>query len=289
ALYHGSCHRHYHYHYYYHKESAKELANIPDTTWQSGRLRRHARDNITHNAASRKSVFRPLLGPLRGNSYRVYIDGRCPNRTLPGIIPIGSELHMTLQSMPQIKHSARFNPWSLILELLDDPRLVFNEKRRNRLLNAVSQLGWINSQNVLAQRPLFTDHLLRNRCFVLDPRYMPENSSRNPAVVNAEPETKAGKETGSFAYLSPAQSISLHQIQWPTYIADKYNALASMSTNKKQRDSADWDRIWLCTNACMEELRTAYIKNRILFNSRMSIDEQLQRLIRASFDHAPGL
>ncbi|KAJ1797550.1 hypothetical protein LPJ75_007021, partial [Coemansia sp. RSA 2598] len=193
---------------------------------------------------------------------------------------------MAFQNTPQIKRAARFNPWSLVLELLDDPRLVFNEKRRNRLLNSVSQLGWINQQNVLAQRPLFAHHLLRNRCFEPDPEYL-SALLRRAATADAEGEAKA--DMGCFVQLSPAQSISLHQIQWPRYIADKYEALASISANRKQRDSAEWDRIWLCTNACMEELRTAYVKNRAVFNQRMGVEEQLQRLIRGSFDHAPGL
>ncbi|KAJ2235807.1 hypothetical protein H4R99_002932 [Coemansia sp. RSA 1722] len=198
------------------------------------------------------------------------------------MVPMDSEIYMAFQTIPRIQQTARFNPWSLILELLDDPRLLFNEKRRNRLLSAVSQLGWINTQNVLAQRPLFAYHLLKNRCFTLAPKY-------SSMQTNPETEVDTENERSQIAQLSPAQSITLHQIQWPHYIANKYEALASLSASKNRRDSAEWDRIWLCTNTCMEELRTAYIKNRVVFNLRTSVEEQLQRLIRGSFDHAPGL
>ncbi|KAJ2002846.1 hypothetical protein GGI04_003182 [Coemansia thaxteri] len=177
-----------------------------------------------------------------------------------------------------------FNPWTLLLELLDDPRLTYNAGSANKMLVAIGHLGWTSPGNLSQQRPLMARYLLRAGCFSVREQF----SSELPDGVI--PELEAAGLGG--ADLTSAQLMQLCQMQWPRFIAQKYehctpSALAS-DTNKHD-DHLMWRRRWLSANLAILGLRAAYIKRRVLFNSRMDKCAQSRYLIRYTIEHSPGL
>ncbi|KAJ2477859.1 hypothetical protein IWW47_006164 [Coemansia sp. RSA 2052] len=91
--------------------------------------------------------------------------------------------------------------------------------------------------------------------------------------------------------LTPAQLLQLCQIQWPRLIARKYERLlpSVIVTDKQHPSYLSWRRSWLATNLCILRLQAAYVKRRVLFNSRMDKGAQSRFLIRDSYEHSPGL
>ncbi|KAJ2487935.1 hypothetical protein IWW37_005054 [Coemansia sp. RSA 2050] len=192
-------------------------------------------------------------------------------------------MHAALTDMKPSRSGLAFNPWSLLLEVLDDPRLVYDARNARKVIVAIGHLGWITPENVLQQRPLLAQYLLRAGCFVPLKQY----SSDLPEGVLAKLDAaNLGGED-----LTPAQLMQLCQMQWPRLIAKEYERfLPSAIVNDKQHaDYLPWCRSWLSTNLSILRLRAACIKRRVLFNSRMDEGAQSRLLIRDSFEHSPGL
>ncbi|KAJ2489806.1 hypothetical protein GGI11_009240, partial [Coemansia sp. RSA 2049] len=114
--------------------------------------------------------------------------------------------------MPLSRQNVRFNPWSLFLELFDDPRIMLNTdndfvSRGRALLAAVVYLGQVTPANVLAQRPLFKHYALKSKIVVPYRQYGNENH-RDAMDRNVS--------------LTPSQLAALGQLQFPRFIANKY-------------------------------------------------------------------
>ncbi|KAJ2614713.1 hypothetical protein H4S08_001592 [Coemansia sp. RSA 1365] len=258
----------------------KELASVPEAAWKAGQRRRSGLPGESTNLDKQNNESAPEHrtcrneGPFRGNSQAVYCDHNSQSDgCLPHIVPPNSELHTAYITQPLSRSGIRFNPWSLVLEVLDDPRLLctLDSDNKRRLLLAIGRLGWVTPDNILAQRSLFVRHLLQTQCFARRP-----DSRQDCADYK----------------ISSAQLMSLSQMQWPRYIADKYERLVSVPSIEHLGHSellVKWCHAWLATSICMLELRAAYTKRRVLFNSRMDTRTQTKHLIRSAFEHAPGL
>ncbi|KAJ1723976.1 hypothetical protein LPJ53_001732 [Coemansia erecta] len=244
---------------------AKQVANIPRAAWRTG-------------SRSAADPLRSRVGPLYGNSHVVYASLERTPTAVPRMVPLGSELHLAFAEMPHSRRGLRFNPWSLLLELLDDTRLTFASARyRSKMLVAAGHLGWVTPANIVSQRPLIARYLLRSECLAVDRRYL---DKRLPASIM--PASIAAQEYDAVD-LSPAQLTTLCQVQWPQFIARKYSQRA------RQCASIDASRAWLCAHLSMIENTADYIKQRAVFGRRLGVAEQIKRLIRRSYEQAPGL
>ncbi|KAJ2076694.1 hypothetical protein H4R24_005557 [Coemansia sp. RSA 988] len=255
--------------------SYKELASVPEAAWKAGRRQRSGPLGVSINSDESATGHRTCRneGPFCGNSQAVYSDNNHSDGWLPNIVPPNSELRTAYITQPLSRSGIKFNPWSLVLEMLDDPRLVcvLDLESKRRLLLAIGRLGWVTPDNVLAQRSLFARHLLKTKCF-----------ARRPVTDQDCADYK----------VSSTQLMLLSQMQWPRYITDKYERLVSVPAIEQlgySESLVKWCRAWLATNICMLELRAAYTKRRVLFNSRMDARTQTKHLIRSSFEHSPGL
>ncbi|KAJ1899594.1 hypothetical protein LPJ66_002015 [Kickxella alabastrina] len=270
-------------------ENHKELANVPKVSWRSGQqeqpswLYRNDHDNDEQPPS-----YKLRVGPLYGNSHAMYSSTERSTKTIPRLIPFASNLYRAHMEMLHPRQGVAFNPWSLLLELLEDPRLLLNPRYNSKLLIAAGHLGWTTPQNVMAQRPLLAQYLLRSECLAVDAQYAKGLPDR--VLFSQESADKHAAVD-----LTPAQLTTLCQTQWPRFIAQKYHsAMIEPITEKLQRagnglTSDEWNRSWLCANISMLELQSAYVKQRTVFNRRMDARDQSQRLIRGSLEHAPGL
>ncbi|KAJ2451438.1 hypothetical protein GGF42_004259 [Coemansia sp. RSA 2424] len=267
--------------------SDKELAGIPEMSWRAGRKKKpqgHASPECQREGTPRGESAPPLhTGPLYGNSHAVYSSRARGAFDVPRFVPFGSEMHTALTDMELTRSGIPFNPWSLLLEMLDDPRLLYSSSNARRIIVAVGHLGWIGPGNMQQQRPLLARYLLRAGCFVPHKQY---SSALPEGVMSVLDATKRGGVD-----LTPAQLLQLCQIQWPRLIARKYERLLpSVIVADKQHPSyLSWCRSWLATNLCILRLQAAYVKRRVLFNSRMDKGAQSRFLIRNSYEHSPGL
>ncbi|KAJ2771521.1 hypothetical protein IWQ57_002176 [Coemansia nantahalensis] len=241
--------------------AGKELANTPKASWRPGRA---------PPEEPRPRRPRLCLGPLAGDGLGAYRCGHWRR------VPLGTDLHTALGEQPLSRHGIPFNPWSLLLEVLDDPRLVCSPTPAGQtaLLAAVPQLGWVTPYNVLTQRALLADHLLQTGAVAVRPGH-----------------SDAGAGPGD-AVLGPAQAMALAQMQWPRHIAQHYERLLSVPAVLRAADdarAAEWRRAWQATGGAMAELRAAYVKRRVLFNTRMSRRQQTALVVRHALEPAPGL
>ncbi|KAJ2907435.1 hypothetical protein GGI21_003890, partial [Coemansia aciculifera] len=272
--------------------SDKELASIPEVSWRAGREKKLRYDSglglvgpECQRKAEAERVNGPPLhtGPLYGNSHAVYSARTRSAFDVPRFVPFDSEMHTALVDMKPTRNGIPFNPWSLLLEMLDDPRLLYNSDSARRIIVAIGHLGWIRPDNVQQQRPLLSRYLLRAGCFVPHTRY----STALPEGVM--PELDASKSGG--VDLTPAQLLQLCQMQWPRFIAQKYERIlpSAIVADKQHGRYVSWNRSWLSTNLTILRLQEAYVKRRVLFNNRMDKCAQSQFLIRDSYEHSPGL
>ncbi|KAJ2158851.1 hypothetical protein GGF46_003470 [Coemansia sp. RSA 552] len=220
----------------------------------------------TPDAQVKKQARR--FGPLFGDSDAVYATRRAQRGPLVlGTVPHNTDLYRahTAPLLPPT-HRPRFNPWLLLLELLDDPRLrwAVNGDNSTRFVQAIQYLSWVTPCNIHQQRSLLLQYLLKRKCF---------------AVETSEPS--ASDE------LNLAQLVQLSQDRWPRLVDQKYEGLLSVPSLTTGLDK--WSRAWLATNCCMIELNTAYRRHRILNSDRMGVDSQMSKVIWDAFDDAPGL
>ncbi|KAJ2409557.1 hypothetical protein J3F80_001217 [Coemansia sp. RSA 2526] len=68
----------------------------------------------------------------------------------------GSDMHTALIEQPVSRRGVLFNPWTLLLELLDDPRVVYNggSEAGRILLSAIMWMGYLE-KSVVRSRALF--------------------------------------------------------------------------------------------------------------------------------------
>ncbi|KAJ2028896.1 hypothetical protein IW146_006365 [Coemansia sp. RSA 922] len=271
--------------------SGKELASIPEVSWRAGRKKSPSdrEPGLANVECQRKSqaggTDRPFLhtGVLYGNSHAVYSARTRGVFDVPRFVPFGSEMYAAFTDMKLSRSGIAFNPWSLLLEMLDDPRLVYNAGNARKLVVAIGHIGWITPENVVQQRPLLARYLLRAGCFVPHKQY----SSDLPDGVLPKPDaTNLGGVD-----LTPAQLMQLCQMQWPRFIAKEYKHIlpSAIVADKQHTAYLSWRRSWLSTNLSILRLRAAYVKRRVLFNSRMDKCTQSRFLIRDSFEYSPGL
>ncbi|KAJ1948647.1 hypothetical protein EC988_005089, partial [Linderina pennispora] len=83
-------------------------------------------------------------------------------KTMPRFVPATTKLHDAL-AMPIDRQKILFNPWTILLELLHDPRLDWDFDN-NKLLIAIGHLNWVHVDNLMAQRPLFAKYLFSTGC-----------------------------------------------------------------------------------------------------------------------------
>ncbi|KAJ2745733.1 hypothetical protein GGI20_001957 [Coemansia sp. BCRC 34301] len=268
--------------------SDKELASIPEASWRAGRKKK-LQDSLDLDLVSREGWHRGALGPslhtgpFYGNSHSVYKARTRSTFDVPRFVPFGSEMHTALTDMRLSRSGIPFNPWSLLLEMLDDPRLLYNPSNARRIIVAIGHLGWIGPENIMQQRPLLARYLLRAGCFVPHKQY---STALPEGVMPVLDATESGGVD-----LTPAQLLQLCQMQWPRFIAHKYEHLlpSALVTDKQHASYAKWCRSWLSTNLSILRLQTAFVKRRVLFNSRMDKRAQSIFLIRDSYKHSPGL
>ncbi|KAJ2860406.1 hypothetical protein GGH94_005544 [Coemansia aciculifera] len=271
--------------------SGKELASIPEVSWRAGRKKSPSDcepglANIEcQGKPQAEGVVRPFLhtGLLYGNSHAVYSARTRGAFDVPRFVPFDSDMYTAFTDMKLSRSGIAFNPWSLLLEMLDDPRLAYNASNARKVIVAIGHLGWITPENVLQQRPLLARYLLRAGCFVPHKQY----SSDLPTGVM--PKLDAANLGGMD--LTPAQLMQLCQMQWPRFIAKEYEHIlpSAIAADRQHADYLPWCRGWLSTNLSILRLRAAYVKRRVLFNSRMDKCTQSRFLIRDSFEHSPGL
>ncbi|KAJ2705629.1 hypothetical protein H4R19_005104, partial [Coemansia spiralis] len=209
--------------------ASKELANAPKAAWRPGRV----------PAEEPRCRSPPWVGPLAGDSQGAYL--REDRRR----VPLGTDLHSALTQQPLSRRGIPFNPWSLLLEVLDDPRIEYTPTpgSQHALLAVVPRLGWVTPYNVLAQRALLADHLLQAGVVAMRPQSHPGDGDGAGAVV-----------------LGPAQAMALGQMQWPRHIAQRYERLLSVPAVLQAADrtrAAEWQRAWMAASACLDELRAA--------------------------------
>ncbi|KAJ2777219.1 hypothetical protein GGI15_004581 [Coemansia interrupta] len=242
----------------------KQVANLPRAAWRTGR--------------PTAAPHRTRVGPLYGNNHAVYATLQRTPTAIPRLVALNSELHQALVSMPHTRRGLRFNPWSLLLELFDDTRLALaSTQYRSKILVAAGHLGWVTPGNVMSQRPLIARYLLTSRCLEVDGRYL------HPGIPGTVvPEDVAAREHAAVD-LSPAQLTMLCQVQWPRFIAAKYRHAMPHT------GSVGASRAWLCAHLSMIENTADYVKQRAVFNRRLGVADQIKRLIRRSYEHAPGL
>ncbi|KAJ2387236.1 hypothetical protein GGI05_004144, partial [Coemansia sp. RSA 2603] len=240
------------------------MANIPRAAWRTGRT--------TH------PTHRPRVGALYGNMHSDYATTHRSRTSVPRLVPLNTTLHQVL-SQPHPARRPRFNPWTLLLELLDDPRIRFTMDHRFRrsMLTAAGHLGWVTPANIMAQRPLVARYLLRSECLAVEARYVDQRLPADVIPVELAAQRYAAVD------LSPAQLTRLCQVLWPGHIAAKYSQRA------RQADPVDSSRTWLCAHLSILENTKDCVKHRSLFGRRLTVAQQTTRLIRRSYDHAPGL
>ncbi|KAI9505527.1 hypothetical protein BX070DRAFT_220245 [Coemansia spiralis] len=292
---------------YAHKYASLSSVKLQGIIWKPGRQQQedlNSQDTTDFEITDVeliKKIKYARKGPLGGYPYAMYATA--PSSTvqetqrqqqignngnawvMPNVVPKGSELHNAFISMPISRQGIKFNPWSLLLELLDDSRLTINVdkpigSRGRTILTAIEHLGWVTPGNMLAQRPLITQHLLKMQTIRRSPQSTAVESNKETIHSNNE-------------LLTPSQNMVLSQIQLPRYITQKYERSRSVMI-LNQDDTADevkrtqWDRIWLSTNLAILELQATFIKHRVVFNSRLDATQQSQLLIKSAFEHAPG-
>ncbi|KAJ2809986.1 hypothetical protein FBU31_008088, partial [Coemansia sp. 'formosensis'] len=251
--------------------SGKELASIPEVSWRAGRKKSPGDREPSLNAKcqskpSAGDAERPFLhtGLLYGNSHAVYSARTRGAFDVPRFVPFDSKMYAAFTDTKPSRSSA-FNPWSLLLEMLDDPRLAYDASNARKVIVAIGHLGWITPENVPQQRPLLARYLLRAGCFVPHKQY----SSDLPEGVMPKPDAASlGGED-----LTPAQLMQLCQMQWPQFIAKEYEHLLPSAADKRA-GHLPWCRSWLSANLSILGLRAAYVKRRVLFNSRMDKSAQ---------------
>ncbi|KAJ2553613.1 hypothetical protein EV175_002880 [Coemansia sp. RSA 1933] len=188
-------------------------------------------------------------------------------------------MHRAYMNMPLSRQNIRFNPWSLILELLDDPRVEINASnpvvlRGRALLATIARLGQVTPDNMLTQRPLLARYVQSSKAFVPLPQR---------------------EDTGSDIVLTSSQHAALSQIQFPRFIANKYTTHVSVVALPEKMEGsnaarrAQWDRSWLSANLTILELQATFLKHRVLFGKRLDMAQQSRLLISNAFEHAPGL
>ncbi|KAJ1667255.1 hypothetical protein IW140_001709 [Coemansia sp. RSA 1813] len=274
---------------------------IRSILWKSGRHNqqqhrdgpidlRDSDDIFTTDVELAAKIRQSRKKPLGGNPYAMYApttnstqkqqhqgqDGTPLFLAMPPRIPNQSEMHSAYTSMPLSRRNIRFNPWSLLLELLDDPRIALHTNnntisRGKSLLATIVRLGQVTLDNVGMQRPLLTQYALRSKAVML----LPQN--KDDDII-----------------LTPSQHVALSQIQFPRFIAEKFaNQVAAASLQDEacsnEARQVQWDRSWLSANLAILELQTTFLKHRVLFNKRLDMAQQGRLLISSAFEHAPGL
>ncbi|KAJ2777699.1 hypothetical protein H4R18_005010 [Coemansia javaensis] len=255
----------------YHRAGArKELANVPLSSWKPGGA--PPSPHSEPGTLGPRRAHGPPVGPFTGNAQHIYADAVWRH------VPAGTELEAALKKQPLSRAGIRFNPWSLVLELLDDPRLEYTAGGggggggAKALLAAIVRLGWSAPRDVLNTRANLARYLM------------------NRGVFGA----RAQAQGGGHSALTAAQAMALSQMQWPRQIAERYAARLSVPAAAALRgaDSAqagEWRRTWLAVSVGMLELRTAFVLRRVLFNVRMTPAEQTALVMRGALEHAPGL
>ncbi|KAJ2647724.1 hypothetical protein IWW40_004445 [Coemansia sp. RSA 1250] len=236
--------------------SEKQQAGVNDSTWKKGQ----------RQAKWTQNKYKKFVVQIKPSPSSFY-------DSLPPVIPRDSELHKALRDQPVSRRDTLFNPWTLFLELLDDPRIVFNPQRNTTyaLINTMSRLGWVTPHNIGKYRNSVVDTLLGTRCIGVKPGIW--------------------HDAGSIE-ITASELLQLKQIQWPRAIAHTYSRLLSVNSIGGQ-DSNElqnlWDVSWLTTNLSMLEMKMAYVKNRIVFDRRLDKEKQFRQVITGAIEHSPGL
>ncbi|KAJ2386176.1 hypothetical protein H4S02_003978 [Coemansia sp. RSA 2611] len=238
----------------------KELAGVTDVSWKSGQ--KHAQGK---RASATISSFHNKLPPTGGSNSGLYSHLRVMARD--------SDLYRVITEQPISRKGVPFNPWTLLLELLDDPRIIYSggPKAGQILLDAVSWMGWVTPQNISTRRTELVYALRASNCIKVYQRLMLPTCQSN-------------------VELTPAQSIQFQQIQWPRHIAEKYAELLSVPSIASQdsEPAVSWAYTWLTINLCMLELKAAYTKNRVIFNHRLDTRRRLRQVVQDAVAYAPG-
>ncbi|KAJ2206052.1 hypothetical protein EV180_007168, partial [Coemansia sp. RSA 518] len=121
-------------------------------------------------------------------------------------------MHTALIEQPVSRRGVLFNPWTLLLELLDDPRVIYNggSEAGRILLSAIMWMGYVTPSNIDTKRTELARAIMDTQCIGFDPLL----STKYECSDNVE--------------LRPAQLMQLCQIQWPRFIAEKYRNLKSV-------------------------------------------------------------
>ncbi|KAJ2123863.1 hypothetical protein IW147_002294 [Coemansia sp. RSA 720] len=239
----------------------KEVASIVESSWKSGlnesRTARQKFSNATRNDfAADTNSHQPCA--------------------LPCFIPRSSDMHTALIEQPVSRRGVLFNPWTLLLELLDDPRVVYNggSEAGRILLSAIVWMGFVTPNNIDTKRTELVRAMVDAQCIRFDPLLLTQYECSD----NVE--------------LRPAQLMQLSQIQWPRVIAEKYRDLMSVPSVISRGDQSKvnaWERAWAATNLCAAQLKKSVVRSRALFNCRFDLTAQSRLSIRESIEHAPGM
>ncbi|KAJ2337945.1 hypothetical protein GGF43_006992 [Coemansia sp. RSA 2618] len=137
-------------------------------------------------------------------------DANDQSAARPCFVPRDSDMHRALVDQPVSRRGIPFNPWTLLLELLDDPRVAYDgsPEASRCILSAIAWMGGVTPHNMLKRRDELVRALLKAKCIRFDPKL----STGAPGNV----------ELGS------AQLMQLYQIQWPRFIAEKYRQSMSV-------------------------------------------------------------
>ncbi|KAJ1731578.1 hypothetical protein LPJ72_003865 [Coemansia sp. Benny D160-2] len=252
---------------------------LSDNAELAAKIKQFRNRNLRSNPCAR--YLAPNNFNLRQKQTR-FKDGG--SNLLPSEVPSKSEMYTAFMTMPLSRQNVRFNPWSLFLELFDDPRIMLNTdndfvSRGRALLAALVYLGQVTPANVLSQRPLFKHYALKSKIVVPFRQYGNENH-RDAMDRNVS--------------LTPSQLAALGQLQFPRFIANKYARQVSVTGQQVTDDlsearRAQWDRSWLSANLAVLELQKKFTDQRIMYGVRISSARQSQSLIGSALEHAPGL
>ncbi|KAJ1808483.1 hypothetical protein LPJ77_002307 [Coemansia sp. RSA 2523] len=240
----------------------KEVASIVESSWKSG-------------LAGSRTARQKFANATRNDFFAVDTNSHQPC-ALPCFIPRNSGMHTALIEQPVSRRGVLFNPWTLLLELLDDPRVVYNggSEAGRILLSAIMWMGYVTPSNIDTKRTELARAIMDTQCIGFDP------------LLSTQYECSDNVE------LRPAQLMQLCQIQWPRFIAEKYRNLKSVPlviSRGDQRMVNAWDRAWAATNLCAAQLEKSVVRSRALFNCRFDLAAQSRLSIREGVEHAPGI
>ncbi|KAJ2151446.1 hypothetical protein J3F82_003343 [Coemansia sp. RSA 637] len=80
-------------------------------------------------------------------------------------------MHTALIEQPVSRRGVLFNPWTLLLELLDDPRVVYNggSEAGRILLSAIMWMGYVTPSNIDTKRTELARAIMDTQCIGFDP------------------------------------------------------------------------------------------------------------------------